>query len=746
MSNKILELRKDFESDDYSSNYNPFKLPPGQKVSLDELIKLKDDLIKVRDFWEKQTLKINPLISVHYKRIIVKSNRIKSIFEHDFMKNNQRVVGCRFSDSNPSYHIITYCITNSILQKAIKNLENCIDYLKHYSYYKITQEDINSINKNFNTSFVDLTKTRLINTILDVYFIKSFQVDEFSETLDQPSIISIYDTNTKASDIFKQLDIEFSNASKLDEITFFLNRDQINKLVEKAPYLIAMGINDISYIEPMYNIEAKQSIKSIQKPTNEPTIGVIDTLFDKENTYFSDWVEFENRLDENIPIKVEDYFHGTEVSSIIVDGHRLNPELDDGCGHFKVRHFGVAKQGSFSSFTVLKDIEKIIKNKQDIKVWNLSLGSPKEINQNFISIEASFLDKIQAENNVIFVIAGTNGPSNKAIKIGLPADSINSLVVNSVDFDNKPADYSRTGPVLSFFNKPDISYYGGTYKKGIQACSTFKQIYVTGTSYAAPWISRKLCYLIEVIGLSREVAKALIIHSATSWSNQDNINLLGYGVVPIHIKDILESPANEIKFIIEGKVNKYETFNYTLPIPLDKNKKHPFVAKLTMCYFPSVSRNQGVDYTNTEMDIKFGKIISNKDGVKLEPINNNKQSYDDNISIFEKEARKKFKKWNNTKHIQEDFLTATNKNKRPRISKQEQGYWGFNIITKERLEKKKIKNLKYGVVVSLKSVDNNNYYNDFIKNCQFRGWTVNKINLENMIDVYNRSQADIKFE
>ena len=457
-------------------------------------------------------------------------------------------------------------------------------------------------------------------------------------------------------------------------------------------------------------------------------------------------LEFENRLDENIPIKVEDYFHGTEVSSIIVDGHRLNPELDDGCGHFKVRHFGVAKQGSFSSFTVLKEIEKIIKNNKDIKVWNLSLGSPKEINQNFISIEASFLDKIQAENNVIFVIAGTNGPSNKAIKIGSPADSINSLVVNSVDFDNKPADYSRTGPVLSFFNKPDISYYGGTYKKGIQACSTFKQIYVTGTSYAAPWISRKLCYLIEVIGLSREVAKALIIHSATSWSNQDNINLLGYGVVPIHIKDILESPANEIKFIIEGKVNKYETFNYTLPIPLDKNKKHPFVAKLTMCYFPSVSRNQGVDYTNTEMDIKFGKIISNKDGVKLEPINNNKQSYDDNISIFEKEARKKFKKWNNTKHIQEDFLTATNKNKRPRISKQEQGYWGFNIITKERLEKKKIKNLKYGVVVSLKSVDNNNYYNDFIKNCQFRGWTVNKINLENMIDVYNRSQADIKFE
>ncbi|MBZ5796632.1 hypothetical protein K8353_41935, partial [Burkholderia contaminans] len=36
----------------------------------------------------------------------------------------------------------------------------------------------------------------------------------------------------------------------------------------------------------------------------------------------------------------QDYKHGTAVTSLIVDGANLNPNLDDGCGNFRVRHFG----------------------------------------------------------------------------------------------------------------------------------------------------------------------------------------------------------------------------------------------------------------------------------------------------------------------------------------------------------------------------------------------------------------------
>lgn len=132
-------------------------------------------------------------------------------------------------------------------------------------------------------------------------------------------------------------------------------------------------------------------------------------MFD-ETVYFSEWVEFKNMVDGNV-LEKSDYDHGTMVSSIIVDGPNINKELDDGCGRFKVRHFGVAKSGSFSSFAVMRAIKEIVESNRDIKVWNLSLGSALEINSNFISPEAAILDKIQYENDVIFVVAGTNKTS-----------------------------------------------------------------------------------------------------------------------------------------------------------------------------------------------------------------------------------------------------------------------------------------------------------------------------------------------
>ena len=53
------------------------------------------------------------------------------------------------------------------------------------------------------------------------------------------------------------------------------------------------------------------------------------------------------------------------------------------------------------------------------------------------------------------------GKQKKEMRICSPADSLNSLVVNAVDFNGQSATYTRVGPVLSFFHKPDVSYYGG---------------------------------------------------------------------------------------------------------------------------------------------------------------------------------------------------------------------------------------------------------------------------------------------
>ncbi len=93
-------------------------------------------------------------------------------------------------------------------------------------------------------------------------------------------------------------------------------------------------------------------IIQIPMPKQEPVIGVIDTPF-YEDVYFKDWVSYESMLGDSIELDARDYTHGTEVTSIIVDGPPINPMLDDGCGRFRVKHFGVAKK-RFSSYTILR--------------------------------------------------------------------------------------------------------------------------------------------------------------------------------------------------------------------------------------------------------------------------------------------------------------------------------------------------------------------------------------------------------
>lgn len=65
--------------------------------------------------------------------------------------------------------------------------------------------------------------------------------------------------------------------------------------------------------------------------------------FFKEVYFADDWVEYdEGWLDGSVVLSDKDREHGTAVTSIIVDGPRLNPDLDDGCGSFRVKHFCVA--------------------------------------------------------------------------------------------------------------------------------------------------------------------------------------------------------------------------------------------------------------------------------------------------------------------------------------------------------------------------------------------------------------------
>ena len=742
--NNVLELKgKRFVQESKKGNGGGAAINSKVVVTNNHVKKLQSKLQSLREFWMNEDKPFSGiLISVHYNKIVAKTNRISGLFKGD--QSNYAIVGAKFN-TEKTKHIITYFLEDADIEDSIKLLENVSKVLTIYFTDGISKEvfeqKILFDRIDFKKYF--LSKTLFRQIVADVSYIDDFEV-EMARKHDKESIITLFDIGVDVKYVFNKIGIDILSSRILDNRTVYLDENQMNLLYEKAPYLVAMATENLSDLSPDDFIEEYESdITSIPNPGIEPTIGVIDTLFDKR-VYFSKWVEYHDMVDDNIPKGQNDYRHGTAVSSIIVDGPKMNPWLDDGCGRFKVRHFGVAAGAQFSSFTIIKLIKTIIEGNKDIKVWNISLGSNQEINDNFISAEAAVLDQIQYENDVIFVVAGTNKSREDVNKIGSPADSINSMVVNAVTKSGLSTKYSRKGLALSFFAKPDVSYYGGSEEQYIQVCEPLGATFVAGTSFAAPWIARKLAYLIDVLGLNREIAKALIIDAARGWNDAptpEEVALYGHGIVPIKITDIIQTPEDEIRFLVTDVSEKWNTYNYHFPIPL-KADTYPYYARATMCYFPLCDRAQGVDYTNTELNLHFGRI---QDDGKLNEINDDKQNLDDigesRSYILEGDARERFRKWDNVKYVAEKI-----KDRRVPKKSYRNKNWGMEIKTNNRLDPEDGVGLRFGVVVTIKEMYGINRIDEFIKNCNLNGWLVNAIDIQNRIEIHEKINEEIRFD
>ena len=76
------------------------------------------------------------------------------------------------------------------------------------------------------------------------------------------------------------------DAKIIDETTIRLDKGELARLKDKAAYLLAMEVRDLSEMIP---IEVAPCNSRVIQSTLEATIGVIDTPF-SEDVYFKDWV------------------------------------------------------------------------------------------------------------------------------------------------------------------------------------------------------------------------------------------------------------------------------------------------------------------------------------------------------------------------------------------------------------------------------------------------------------------------
>lgn len=217
--------------------------------------------------------------------------------------------------------------------------------------------------------------------------------------------------------------------------------------------------------------------------------------------------------------------------------------------------------------------------------------------------------------------------------------------------------------------------------------------------------------------------------------------LYGHGIVPIKITDIIQTPEDEIRFLVTDVSEKWNTYNYHFPIPL-KADTYPYYARATMCYFPLCDRAQGVDYTNTELNLHFGRI---QDDGKLNEINDDKQNLDDigesRSYILEGDARERFRKWDNVKYVAEKV-----KDRRVPKKSYRNKNWGMEIKTNNRLDPEDGVGLRFGVVVTIKEMYGINRIDEFIKNCNLNGWLVNAIDIQNRIEIHEKINEEIRFD
>lgn len=748
--NPLLQVKLRFSNEKNPQRPGARNLRAHAETSVSKIDGLIEDLNAVLRYYRSMPRILSGiLIDVNYNDIIAKSNRIKELIRPVHGNTNDKIVGARFSDApeGQENHIITYYVDSATVVRTIQKLNVAKKFLNEKLEGKATSSNFKKPDCVISYTGYELNETQLRDVIIDCSVINSFSVPRVSSIPDQESfLVTFYRTEVSLASLMEKLKVDDLRYpySPYGRDTISVSRDLFSLLDSQVPYMISMISTDFSKITlPKTQKDIPPKTYFIPEPRNEPVIGVIDTLFD-DTVYFKNWVENIDYLDDVEQASVQSYWkeHGTEVTSIIVDGPTYNPWLDDGCGRFRVRHFGVCGD-RISISRLVRKIRKIVSDNPDIHVWNLSLGTEDEVSKNFISFDAAALDELQFQKNVIFVVSGTNDNRDirsSFLRVGSPADSLNSIVVNSVKRNNQAASYSREGTVLSFFNKPDVSYYGGDYDDRIRAYSPDGITDVYGTSFAAPWISRKLCYLIDVMGLPREVAKALLVDAAAGWDYKTvaykQKSIYGYGVVPIDIKDILSTENDEIRFVIYGTSESYKTTNYAIPVPRDEDGRYPYIARATLCYFPECSRVQGVDYTNRELSLQFGRI---NDKGKIDDINENIQD-DEGAHIDERQSRKEFRKWENTK-----FISKILKKNRPLKSYQDR-LWGIAITSKERLSSQTKQGLNFGAVITLREITGANRIQDFIRACALRGWIVNELNIQQRINVYNANQEEIHFD
>jgi Subtilase family len=457
------------------------------------------------------------------------------------------------------------------------------------------------------------------NTDLD-----SILIREFEKFCGENNLTFVRTTYSGDLYIFRVFGV---NADALEELKDF---DGVQLVTEMPTYDISMDeLTEENTILVKY---PKESI-------NYPVVGVLDSGI-AGIPHLLPWIHAEHftKYHEEDVNKA----HGTFVAGVLLYGDELQGENYtgfEGCKLFEAIVMPDIKKQKIYEDELIEHIREAISTHDDIKIWNLSLGTNIEADLYEFSDFGKGLDDIQEQHDVLICKSVGNCYNFKInapkSRISKSADTVRGLVVGSLaqskiatDLVDKhyPSPFSRTGPGPANLIKPDVVHIGGNAGLDARNDMVFNPVKSfspdgslakkVGTSFSTPRISAIAAGLNAMLSerFNPALLKALIIHSAIypreiKMSIADKINAIGFGM-PSNIVNILYNQPNEITLILLDTIEKGHFIDILdFPFPqsmVDREGYFYGEITITLVTSPVLEVSQGAEYCQSNIDVMLG--------------------------------------------------------------------------------------------------------------------------------------------
>lgn len=422
---------------------------------------------------------------------------------------------------------------------------------------------------------------------------------------------------------------EFNNAFKKIE-SFLIGDNEIRKYkdgltfilgkIKKDDLLQIAKFNFLRTVHPIREVNLP-SLKEFNKNMGLPQIplvtssksklkiGVFDGGINQDNPYLKPYVN--NYEMASLPADKKFLEHGTAVCGTVLYGEMnkyRNGELlnESKC---TVENFRVLPEKNW--YIIIDNIERIVNSRDDIDIYNVSIGPRGPILDDQIDRFTYSLDLLAMKNKVFCIAVGNDGNAVKPFnRIQSPSDSVNNIGVGAYSrYDNKVyrAGYSCIGSGREGGKiKPDLLAFGGDERNAFQVIDYdgMNRSMTAGTSFASPLVAKRLGELMTKSSqLNPLVSRTMLIHSAriTLKNGEEE----GFGIVSEDINDILNCSKNKITVLYEGFILPSRAIKLPIPLPDKKNAEGTINFSWTSCVLSSVSTKDSDLYTNACVEESF---------------------------------------------------------------------------------------------------------------------------------------------